>query len=69
MINAHINLGKLDYEGDINKWCHITFGGMAADLDSITKEKRWAYRQAFGEYIYYFANEPDAVLFALKWAS
>jgi hypothetical protein len=35
---------------------------MAADFGFYHK-KRWAYRQAFGKYIYYFANKPDAVLF------
>ncbi len=41
-------------------WCKETFGH--------PREAGWSYDDVKGHRTFYFENEADAVLFALKWA-
>jgi hypothetical protein len=56
---------------DAEKWCRENFGERWCVLSNRTGI--WCcfwggFREANGNYRYHFANERDAVLFALRWA-
>lgn len=47
---------------EIGEWCDKHIGTMNAE-----SELRWYRKFVFGTQFYYFKNEKDAALFALRW--
>jgi hypothetical protein len=68
MIKAElkVNRWRLD-ESDINRWCVDTFGLMAEFRDQVDEDHRWCQYRQFDYDTFYFAEESDATMFALRW--
>ena len=62
------NFGKDQYhlQGEIRAWCRSSFGpGMWSNPKDNTAS--WGWDSDFGETRYFFKQEHEASMFALKW--
>jgi hypothetical protein len=75
MIETEVSLGKLRNIAAINNgdyysiclWCTTQFGKEAEQKDQIDKNHKWRTESVFGDEIFYFASQEDAIWFKLRW--
>jgi hypothetical protein len=72
-----MNAIELKYQGiyanmDLHKqqreWCTENFGPEGTWKDTLTIKESWTQLYIKGFTCWYFANEKDAVMFALRWS-
>lgn len=50
------------------EWCTENFGKEGKSKDELTIEESWTPLYIKGSIHWYFANEEDAIMFALRWS-
>lgn len=67
MIKFSFEKDKYHLQDDIRAWCRENFGsGMWMNPKGHTQT--WGWETAFGHTQYYFKNELEASMFALRWS-
>jgi hypothetical protein len=67
MAELAVDMWQREDESDIIRWCRDTFGPKAEFRDQVDENHRWCQIQQFRYYVFYFAEESDATMFALRW--
>ena len=65
-----IKFGKDRYHlnSEMYEWLVERLGPGGWYKGSIDSEHRWAWESAFGNTIYHFRDDRDAIIFLLKWS-
>jgi hypothetical protein len=66
MIEFKFGKDKYHLQEEIRAWCRANFGpGMWSNPKDHTQD--WGWDSGFGNTHYFFKNEKDAIIFALRW--
>ena len=68
LIEFHFGKSRYHDQAEIRQWIEDSFGpgkyGAEAASEGIST---WSWETQFGNTYYYFVNEEDATMFALRW--
>jgi hypothetical protein len=74
MAITEVTFTKAQYHlnGAMELWCHHNLGPggrVYSDPGDWEENRKWAMTGMFGNTTFYFKNETDATIFALKWVN
>ncbi len=68
MIKISFEKIAADKKTSMIKWCNERFGKSDPDPRGLVGNKRWTYDCVGPKLFFFFNNDHDHILFALKWA-
>ena len=67
MTHAIVRLDTMWYDFKATTWASEKFGPFAPKIRNINETTRWAYYTNSNHRLFYFYDDADAVIFALRW--
>ena len=69
LIKVNFDKGRYHLVTKMEEWCHqrIGPGGWVYPDPDDWCTRRWAVSATFGNTVFYFKNQVDATVFALRW--
>lgn len=67
MIRISFNQLDTTKKKEMIKWCSEKFGESQSDPRGLVVDKRWTYDSVGSKMFFFFCNDNDHMLFALRW--